>query len=291
LSEQLFHGTDLVFIISGIGGVAGTVSTPIVAEAARDAGAVVTTIATFPHTLERDRRIRAGDDIQEFKNTSDTLVLIDAGRFAVQAGNISPGKVFDQINEYLGKAIRQMVNHRRYIGDMGEGTDHTGLASFFRNGGIATLTTASSPDASGLEDVQQKLFGRSLVDQASECTGDLLHLVRVNWGTMSEEDSGSLVTALMNEPSGLSPKRTNVNIVGDTEMEDAIRLTSIVTGLDISIEDIIGESTPAESASEATGGSLKVLGDNTSAISGNDKPSSEGRNQTAAASTNPATPT
>lgn len=262
LSEQLFSTTDLVFVISGIGGSAGTTLTPIVSSAAREAGAVVTTISTLPHTLEQERRRQARDDIQQFRDGSDTFILIDAARFAEFAPDLAPGQVFETINEYLETALRQMVRHREYLGEINNEDDHTGLASFFRDGGYATFTTGSVGEDDELEDVLENLYTRSLVELSSETTGRLMHLVQINPAKLTEQEINFLLEVLFNEPTSLEPRNVNINLVGDADLEDAVQLTSIITGLDIGPDDIV--DIPVRDTSEMAEGRLVVKADNTS---------------------------
>lgn len=263
LAEQLFSTTDLVFIVSGIGGSTGTTLTPIVSNAAQEAGAVVTTISTLPHTLEQERRRQARDDIQLFRDGSDTFVLIDAARFAEFAPDLAPGQVFETINEHLETALRQMVWHREYLGETSNGDDHTGLASFFRDGGYATFATGSVAEDDELEVVLEDLYARSLVELGSETTGSLMHLVQINPIKLAEEEVDLLLEVLFDEPTNLAPRNVNINLVGDSDMEDAVRFTSIITGLDIGPDDII--DVPARDTSEVIEGRLVVKADNTSA--------------------------
>ncbi|WP_254767392.1 hypothetical protein [Salinilacihabitans rarus] len=261
LADQIFSSTDLVFIVSGIGGYAGTAMTPIISRAARNAGAVVTTISTLPHTLEQERRQRARSDIQKFQANSDTFVLIDAARFASFTPELSPGQVFETINEYLEEALQQMVQHRKYIGEIADGDEQTGLASFFRGGGYATFSTLSTSEVGEFTEARDQLFQRSLVDQASDTTGNLLHLVRVNMNKIAEADTAALIQTLSGEPKDLTPNKVSINIVQDNEMDAALRLTSIVTGLDLSLDDIISESEETPATKEE--GGLVVKRDNT----------------------------
>lgn len=262
LAEQLFSTTDLVFIISGIGGSTGTTLTPIVSNAAQEAGAVVTTISTLPHTLERERRRQARDDIQQFREGSDTFILIDAARFAEFAPDLTPGQVFENINKYLETALRQMVWHREYLGEIDNDDDHAGLASFFRNGGYATFATGSAGEDDELEAVLEDLYSRSLVETSSETVGSLMHFVQINPDKFTEEEVSLLLDVLFNEPTSLAPRNVNINLVTATDMEDAVQLTSIITGLDIGPDNVI-DIQYREILEEAEG-RLVVKTDNTS---------------------------
>lgn len=264
ISEQLFGSTDLVFILSGIGGSAGTTLTPIISRAAKDAGAVVTTISTLPHTLEHERRIRAKDDIKQFEDASDTFVLLDAARFTEPETDLSPGQVFGRINDYLVLALRQMVENPEYRGRGQDSEDQAGLASFFRNGGYATLATGTASESDSLETVYETLYSRSLVSESPESVGSLMHLVQINPELVDDEaEITQLMQMLLEKPTDVSPTEVSINIVSDSNMDNAINITSIITELDLGPDDVIDESTSSDGESTESEGGIILKGDNT----------------------------
>lgn len=74
---QALEGSDLVFITAGMGGGTGTGAAPVVAEAAKEAGALTVGVVTRPFTFEgRRRTAQAESGIAALQASVDTLILI-----------------------------------------------------------------------------------------------------------------------------------------------------------------------------------------------------------------------
>ena len=75
--EKALQGADMVFITAGMGGGTGTGAAPIVAEIAREQGALVVGVVTKPFKVEGKRRMtRAEEGIHNLKGMVDTLITI-----------------------------------------------------------------------------------------------------------------------------------------------------------------------------------------------------------------------
>ena len=75
--KKIINGADLVFLAIGMGGGTGTGAAPIVADIARQAGALVVAVATTPFTFEGARRLEtAHSGIAELKSHVDNLIVI-----------------------------------------------------------------------------------------------------------------------------------------------------------------------------------------------------------------------
>ncbi|MEM9485834.1 MAG: cell division protein FtsZ, partial [Cyanobacteria bacterium P01_F01_bin.116] len=71
------EGSDLVFITAGMGGGTGTGAAPVVAEAAKEAGALTVGVVTRPCTFEgRRRTTQAEEGIMALQESVDTLIVI-----------------------------------------------------------------------------------------------------------------------------------------------------------------------------------------------------------------------
>ena len=80
IADQV-KGADMVFVTAGMGGGTGTGAAPIVAQAAREAGALTVGVVTKPFTFEgRRRSLVAAKGIDEFRSTVDTLIVIPNDR-------------------------------------------------------------------------------------------------------------------------------------------------------------------------------------------------------------------
>ncbi len=83
-AEELYtvlKGADMVFITAGMGGGTGTGASPIVAQVAKDCGALTIGVVTRPFTFEGSRRIQSAEaGISKLKEKSDTLIVIPNDR-------------------------------------------------------------------------------------------------------------------------------------------------------------------------------------------------------------------
>jgi len=75
--KELLMDTDMVFITAGMGGGTGTGGAPIIAELAKEAGALTVAVVTKPFAFEGIRRMSVAEDgIEELKGKVDTLIVI-----------------------------------------------------------------------------------------------------------------------------------------------------------------------------------------------------------------------
>lgn len=85
--SELVQGTDMVFVTAGMGGGTGTGAVPVVAELAKESGALTVAVVTKPFSFEvSQRRKSAEDGISKLKEIADTLIIIPNDRL-LQMGN------------------------------------------------------------------------------------------------------------------------------------------------------------------------------------------------------------
>lgn len=79
--EQALRGADLVFVTAGMGGGTGTGAAPVIAEIAKEIGALTVGVVTRPFTFEgRKRSLQADHGIASLKEKVDTLIVIPNDR-------------------------------------------------------------------------------------------------------------------------------------------------------------------------------------------------------------------
>ncbi|WP_170008685.1 cell division protein FtsZ [Bacillus fonticola] len=79
--EEALKGADMVFVTAGMGGGTGTGAAPVIAQIARDLGALTVGVVTRPFTFEgRKRSNQAAGGIQAMKDAVDTLIVIPNDR-------------------------------------------------------------------------------------------------------------------------------------------------------------------------------------------------------------------
>ncbi|PLX43519.1 MAG: cell division protein FtsZ [Deltaproteobacteria bacterium] len=101
-------GTDMVFITAGMGGGTGTGASPIIAQQAKDAGALTVGVVTKPFTFEGRRRMKRADEgIEALKAAVDTLLIIPNERLLEIAGeDASTEEAYAMVDNVLCQAVR-----------------------------------------------------------------------------------------------------------------------------------------------------------------------------------------
>lgn len=75
--QEIVKGADMVFVTCGMGGGTGTGASPIIAEAAKDSGALTVGVVTKPFSFEGQQRARIAEEgIAQLKDRVDTLITI-----------------------------------------------------------------------------------------------------------------------------------------------------------------------------------------------------------------------
>jgi cell division protein FtsZ len=79
--NQALRGADMVFVTAGMGGGTGTGGAPVVAEVAKELGALTVGVVTRPFTFEgRKRALQSDKGIEDLKSKVDTLIIIPNDR-------------------------------------------------------------------------------------------------------------------------------------------------------------------------------------------------------------------
>src|SRR5690554_2429977 len=79
--EEVLKGSDMVFVTAGMGGGTGTGAAPVIAQVAKEIGALTVGVVTRPFTFEgRKRSTQAVSGIEGLKNSVDTLIVIPNDR-------------------------------------------------------------------------------------------------------------------------------------------------------------------------------------------------------------------
>ncbi len=109
LTEAL-EGADMVFIASGFGGGTGTGAAPVVAQAAKEVGALTISVVTKPFGFEGRKRSRLADaGIEELKKESDSIVIIPNDKLlSIVDKDLGIKDSFKLIDDILSRAVGGM---------------------------------------------------------------------------------------------------------------------------------------------------------------------------------------
>lgn len=239
--EELLEPSEIVFILTGLGGISGTGITPVVANAATRTNATVVSIATLPHRLEKNRRKRAWQYFDKFQQSVDTFAVLDPSKFETYAGEIGVGRILEQINQYIVDAVRQLILR---IDDFTLIQWEADFRSFLEDGGVATLLSGTYDPTNPDIDIAERLLSRSLLD-IEESDADRAILLMRGGPEVEKEDVHSIVESVATHAEHVAWVYNE-----DNKLQNEIRVTGIVTGIALNTDELRTESVPASEQEE-----------------------------------------
>lgn len=110
--REALEGADMVFVTAGMGGGTGTGAAPIIANVARELGALTVAVVTKPFQFEGALRMRRAEEgINELKKVVDSLIVIPNQRLlAVVDKNASVPKSFKIVDDVLRQAVQGIAD-------------------------------------------------------------------------------------------------------------------------------------------------------------------------------------
>src|SRR3989338_4564298 len=140
---------ELVFLVAGMGGGTGGGAAPVVAEIAKDQGAIVVAIVTYPFALERVRIKKAQVQIKNLVQKSDTVVVIDNNRLASYVPNLPIDKAFELADSITSRAVIGIADTIMFPSLLN--VDFADVRAVMQGGGLAMISLG---EGTGMDRVQ-----------------------------------------------------------------------------------------------------------------------------------------
>ena len=137
--SEAVKGADLVFIAAGLGGGTGTGATPIVAEAAKQVGALTIAVVTKPFAFEGSQRARLAEEgLMKLRDKVDAIIVVPNDRiFTVISKDTPIIKAFEAIDEILRNALKGLVEMIAMPGIIN--VDFADVKNIMQDAGIAIV--------------------------------------------------------------------------------------------------------------------------------------------------------
>src|SRR3989339_483945 len=225
LKESL-KGADMVFVCAGMGGGTGTGAAPVVSHLAKDTGAIVIGTVTMPFKIERARVDKAEFGLQQLRQVSDTVIVIDNNRLVQIAGNLPVQQAFAVANELIATMIRGIVETIAVPSLVN--LDFADVKAIMKGGGVAAIGVGVSDTANKVEEAVKGALSNPLLDISYEgAEGALIHIEGGPDMTLDEVSrAGELVT------ESLDP---DANVIWGArvseEMKGRLTIMTIITGV------------------------------------------------------------
>ncbi|MBN2458915.1 cell division protein FtsZ [Candidatus Woesearchaeota archaeon] len=226
LIKDSLRESDMIFICAGMGGGTGTGSAPIIAQVAKDIGAIVIGTVTMPFKIERARVDKAEFGLQQLRKTSDTVIVIDNNRLVQIAGNLPVQQAFAVANELIATMIKGIVETIAIPSLVN--LDYADVKAIMTEGGVASIGVGASDTNNRVEEAVQGALSNPLLDISYEgATGAILHVHGGPDMTLDEINRvGELVTQQMDDDANVI---WGARVTDD--MKGKITVMTIITGV------------------------------------------------------------
>ena len=226
--REALKGADMVFITAGLGGGTGTGGAPVIAEAAREVGALTVAIVTKPFHFEGKKRMKQAEEgLANLRMTADALITIPNQRLLSISGKnmtlIEAFKKADEILYHAAKGISDIIVGQGIIN-----LDFADVRTIMSETGMALMGTGISAGENRSVEAAQKAISSPLLEDIS-IEGARGLLINITGGeNMTLNEINEATTLVQKE----AHEEANIiwGMVIDQGMKDEVRVTVIATG-------------------------------------------------------------
>lgn len=227
IAESLY-GADMVFIAAGMGGGTGTGGAPVIANIAKEAGALTVGVVTKPFNFEGKKRKKNADKgIEELKAAVDTLICIPNQRLLYIANEsttmLDCFKKADEVLHQAVKGISDLINVRGLVN-----LDFADVRTVMSNKGLALMGTGVAKGENRAIEAARMAISSPLLEDVSinGATGIIINITGGADLTLFEvNEASSLITEEADENAEII-----FGAVIDDNLKDEVRVTVIATG-------------------------------------------------------------
>ncbi|TET41520.1 MAG: cell division protein FtsZ [Dehalococcoidia bacterium] len=225
--EDLVQGADMVFIAAGMGGGTGTGGIPVVAEVAKQSGALTIAVVTKPFTFEGTHRAQVAEEgLVELSDKVDTLIIIPNDRLLQLCdAKTSVENAFRLADDALllgVQAISEVVTVPGLIN-----LDFADIKSVMRDAGPAWLSVGKASGQSRAAEAAKAALASPLLDVSVDgTTGVLFNITGGPSLTLFECNEAAQVISQAVDPDA----NIVFGVVFDPKMDSEVRITVIATG-------------------------------------------------------------
>ena len=227
--EELLSGADMIFITAGMGGGTGTGAAPVIAEIAKELGALTVAVVTKPFNFEGQKRKAAAEQgIAELVEEVDSLITIPNQKLMDILGrNTSMEEAFAKADDILKGAVQgisDIIMKPGYIN-----VDFADVKTVMSEKGIAMMGTGqSSANERGIDAASQAVSSELLEDIELKDARGILVNITAKSPTMADFDE---VDSVIRDFTADDATIIYGTVVEDSMDEDDLLVTVVATGV------------------------------------------------------------
>ena len=224
--KKAVSGADMVFVIAGLGGGTGTGAAPVIAQLAKETGAVVISVVTMPFESEKARIDKAEFGLQELRDVTDTCIVLDNNRLVDIAGQLPIEQAFAVANELVSTMVKGIVETITLPSLIN--LDYADVSSIMKNGGVAVIGIGEDDSSERVNQAVNQALTHPLLDVDYQGAGGAL--IHVTCGPDLKLEEFDNIGRIVSE--NLSPEAQV--IIGariSKEFVGKVRVITIMTGV------------------------------------------------------------
>ena len=251
---RVSQNADLVFITCGMGGGTGTGAAPVVAQVAKEAGALTVGIVTRPFLFEGRKRMRQAElGIAEMRKYVDTMIVVPNERLLAVVGKGIPFqdalKKADEVLLHATQGISSLISVTGLVN-----VDFADVRTVMQSGGSALMGTGIGRGDSRAMEAAQQAISSPLLDNVS-ISGATGVLVNITGGADLTLGEVHQINEIIHDAVG-DEAEIIFGAVHEPAMQGEIRVTVIATGFDRAVQPgVVTTPEPVAVTARPTGAS------------------------------------
>jgi len=254
--RDVIGGTDMIFITAGMGGGTGTGAAPVIAQAARESGALTVAVVTKPFYFEGKRRMQQAEKgIAELRQVVDSIITIPNDRLlqmaAKKAGFADMLKKADEVLFYAVKGISDLITVHGLIN-----LDFADVKAIMTESGMALMGTGIASGENRARDAALKAITSPLLEDVSiaGARGVLYNITAgPDLGTDEIQEVSDLISKEAHEEANIV-----FGVVADPNAGDDLCVTVIATNIE-QFRDVAAPNATPGATTNANGTRPTVL--------------------------------
>ena len=243
---EALEGADMVFVTTGLGGGTGTGAAPIIANLAREAGALVVAVVTLPFGFEgKRRRAQADEGLAALRQVVDTVITIPNDKLLHTVEKGTPiSEAFIMADDILRQAVQGISDLITVSGEIN--LDFADVKAVMAGMGMALMGTGIAEGEHRAVDAAQRAISSPLLEDASihGARGVLINICGGEDMSLHEVSEAAEIIQEAADP--------NANIIFgtviDRNLQGKIKVTVIATGFHQSDAQRLDRAMPVEQA-------------------------------------------
>jgi cell division protein FtsZ len=164
--KEVLDGADIVFVSSGLGGGTGTGAAPIVAQAAKEVGALTVSVVTKPFRFEGRKRMRLAEQgLEQLKDKSDSIIVIPNEKLlSIVDKNLGIKESFKMVDNILARAVSGISNVILSKGEHDINLDFADVKTVMSHKGLALMGVGEATGPSAAYEAIKNAIESPLLD-------------------------------------------------------------------------------------------------------------------------------